>query len=117
MRGIRKLPSGKNQHPAIRAEIIGIYRCSALGIEVHAPAPVLALCRALVEAGHDRRRPLEAYRGDVLCLRIRSIGAGAKLTVEDNRNGTPVSARWKQKASASAGLSPYIAPTAAKALA
>jgi hypothetical protein len=46
---------------------------------------VLALCRALVEAGHDPATPLEAYRGSTLCLRVRSIGEGAKLTVDESR--------------------------------
>jgi hypothetical protein len=105
------------QKSTIRAEIIGIYRCAALGIEAHAAAPVLALCRMLVEAGHDPRRPLEAYRGDVLCLRIRSIGVGARLTIEDNRNGRPVLARWKQKAQPGAGLASHIVRSVAGALA
>ena len=30
--------------------------------------------------------PLDAYRGDVLCLRVRSIGEGARLEV--NTKGT-----------------------------
>ena len=54
-------------------------------IEVKGAAPVLAMCRALVEAGYDPAEPLEAYRGDVLCLKVRSIGEGAKLVI--NRNG------------------------------
>jgi hypothetical protein len=109
--------AGEKQHPTILAEIIGIYRCAALGVEVHAPAPVLALCRALISAGHDRRRPLEAYRGDMMCLRVSSIGYGARWTVEDNRSGTPVLARWKEKASAGTGPASQIARTAAGALA
>jgi hypothetical protein len=53
-------------------------------------APVLALCRALIEAGHDPNTPLEAYRGATLCLRVRSIGEGAKLTVKETcRDGKP----------------------------
>ena len=48
-------------------------------------APVLALCRALVTAGQDPNRPLHAYRGDVLCLCVHSIGEGARLAIEDGR--------------------------------
>jgi hypothetical protein len=48
--------------PTIRAEIIGTI-CTALGITAHGSAPVLALCRKLVEAGHDPATPLEAWRG------------------------------------------------------
>jgi hypothetical protein len=78
----------KNQ-PPIRAQIVGTFECSALGVSVHADAPVLSLCRALIAAGHDRRAPLHAYRGDILSLRIKSIGYGAKWTVQDDRNGRP----------------------------
>jgi hypothetical protein len=59
---------------------------------------VLALCRALVTAGHDPNRPLHACRGDVFCLRLRSIGEGARLTVEDDRHGRPRLRRWRNGA-------------------
>jgi hypothetical protein len=65
---------------AIRAELIGSDRCSGLGMTARGTTPVLALCRLLIEAGNDLATPLEAWRGDVLCLRIRSIGEGARLT-------------------------------------
>ena len=39
--------------PPIRAELTGSNLCSALGITARAAAPVLALCRQLVAAGHD----------------------------------------------------------------
>jgi hypothetical protein len=65
---------------AIRATIANNC-CVALGMTVRGPAPVLALCRLLVEAGHDPATPLEAWRGGVFCLRIRSIGDGAALRI------------------------------------
>lgn len=71
--------------------------CTALGITARGAAPVLALCRLLVEAGHDPSAPLHAYRSDMLALRVRSIGEGAGLTVEDNRFGTPVFRRWRNR--------------------
>jgi hypothetical protein len=55
----------------IRAELIADESCSALGITVRGPAPVLALCRRLVEVGLDPATAIEAWRGDVLCLQIR----------------------------------------------
>jgi len=73
------LPTTKAQ--AIFAELIGSDRCSALGMTVGGTTPVLALCRLLIEAGHHRATPLEVYRGEVLCLRVRSIGEGAGLRV------------------------------------
>jgi hypothetical protein len=65
---------------AIRAEITG-NTCAALGIAAHGAAPMLALCHKLVEAGHDPMLPLHAYRGDVLALKVRSIGEAARLRV------------------------------------
>jgi len=75
----------------IRADFIGIYQATAAGIRVNGRhAPILALCRALIDAGHDPATPLEAYRGTTLCLRVRSIGEGAKLTVvETTSDGKP----------------------------
>src|SRR5215468_10575009 len=88
--------SAKNTQ-AVCAELIGSDRCSALGITERGPAPTLALCRRLIEAGHDPATPLEAWRGDVLCLRVRSIGEGARLTVEDDRRGRPRLRRWRNR--------------------
>jgi len=71
------------------AELFGSKAARSSGILVTGNAPVLALCRALIDAGHDPAMPLEAYRGDTLCLRVRSIGEGAKLTVKDGPDGKP----------------------------
>src|SRR5262249_58134740 len=87
------LPTTKAQ--AIIAELVGSNASTAAGITVVDHAPVLALCRALVTAGQDPNRPLHAYRGDVLCLRLRSIGEGARLTVEDDQHGQPRLRRWR----------------------
>jgi hypothetical protein len=70
----------------IRAEITGDDGASACGLVVHSGSPVLALCRKLIEAGHDPATPLDAYRGETLCLRVRSIGEAAGLRV--NTSGT-----------------------------
>ena len=84
---------------AIFAELIGSNTCVAAGVAVvDRASPVLALCRALVTAGHDPNGPLRAYRGDVLCLRVRSIGEGAQLTIEDDRHGRPRLRRWRNRA-------------------
>ena len=83
---------------AIFAELIGSNACTAVGITVVDHAPVLALCRALVTAGQDPNRPLHAYRGDVLCLRVRSIGQAARFTVEDDRHGRPRLRRRRNRA-------------------
>jgi hypothetical protein len=66
-------------------------RARAAGIEVVATRKgdsiVCALCRRLVEAGHDPATPLEAYRGDSLALKVRSIGEAAGLTVRETEWG------------------------------
>ncbi len=61
------------------ARIIGSDRCECENFTVKHSAPVLALCRKLVEAGYDPGRPLHAYRGSTLCLTVRSIGEAALL--------------------------------------
>jgi hypothetical protein len=76
--------------PPLHAELIGSRRCSAVGITATGNAPVLTLCRRLIEAGHNPAAPLEARRGSTLCLRVRSIGEGARLTVREGAsNGRP----------------------------
>jgi hypothetical protein len=80
----RGLRDALSQTP-IRATLIGSNCCEALGITARGRTPVLDLCRALLKAGHDPRRPLHAYRGDELALRVRSIGEGAKLTIKEDR--------------------------------
>jgi hypothetical protein len=85
----------KNIFPTpIRATLLGSNRCEALGFTGRGHSPVFALCRALVAAGHDPRRPLHAYRGDVLALSISSIGEGAQLTVREDRCG-PRFVKWE----------------------
>jgi hypothetical protein len=69
---------------AIRAELIGDRNAIAAGVTAHGRAPVLELCRRLVASGHDAHLQLEAYRGDVLALTVKSIGVGAKLTVDES---------------------------------
>jgi hypothetical protein len=42
-------------------------------------SPVTMLARRLIRAGANPDRPLEAYRDDVLALRVRSLAAAARL--------------------------------------
>jgi hypothetical protein len=79
-------PSSFTQGP-IRAQLNGWDRCSAFGITATGSAPVLALCRLLLKAGHDSATPLEAYRGEILCLRVRSIGETAGLRIASHGVG------------------------------
>jgi hypothetical protein len=72
--------TGLPQAP-IRAELSGSTVCIAAGIKVDSGSPVLAMCQKLIAAGYDPTTPLHAYRGDTLCLTVRSIGDGAKLRI------------------------------------
>jgi hypothetical protein len=67
----------------IRAALSSDSICTALGFTVTAGAPVLALCRKLIEVStYAPETPLTAYRGDVLCLKVRSIGEAAELEID-----------------------------------
>jgi hypothetical protein len=103
----------KSHTQPIRAELRGSDSADALGIAATGNAPVLRLCRALVEAGHDPATRLEAWRGSTLCLRIRSIGEAARLVVKSAGNGAPVFAVGSQKG---AGASPVAKTGQALAL-
>jgi len=76
----------QNPDQAVRAELIGSAVCGADGVTVRGFAPVLGLCRKLVEAGYDPERPLEVWRDRTLALRVRSIGEAAQLII--NSKGT-----------------------------
>ena len=78
----------------IRAELVGINTATAEGITVRGKSPITGLCRRLIEAGHDPGRSLEAFRGDVVCIRVRSIGEAAKLVARENRRNGPHFAKW-----------------------
>lgn len=74
----------------IRAELKRSNDAQALGVVVRADTPILALCRALVGAGHDPDQRLDCYRnGTALALTVGSIGQGARLTVKSVGNGAP----------------------------
>jgi hypothetical protein len=79
----------------VRANLIGADTAVAAGITATGHAPLLTLCRRLVKAGHDPSTPLEAYRGTTLCLRARSIGAAARLTVREGPDGKPRLATYR----------------------
>jgi len=86
-------PRKRKTQDAITAQLVGSDQCSAEGITACSHTPVLDLCRRLIAAGVDADRPLIAYRNTTACIIVRSIRAGAKLTV-DEHNGT-VFAKWK----------------------
>ena len=102
MKDIRRLAKVERQFirqqsgQAIRAQLAGD-TCTALGITAKSDSPVLALCQKLIDAGHDLSAPLEAYRGDMLALRVNSIGQGAQLKVDIAATGRPFFKRDKSR--------------------
>lgn len=54
-------------------------------IVINVGSPVLAICRKLLDAGYPSSADLEAYRGETLALRVRSIGEAAELQVDGAR--------------------------------
>lgn len=79
----------------ISCTLIGSNTAQAADIVARGHSPVFDLCRKLVAAGHDPASPMECYRGDMLCLRIRTIGEGAKLTIRETATDGPRVVRWK----------------------
>ena len=63
----------------IEAQLIGSDTCKVRSITTKSSSPVLAMCRALIGAGYDPRRPLHCYRGSMLALKVGTVGEGAKL--------------------------------------
>jgi hypothetical protein len=82
----------------IRCELIGsqTVRAEVNGavITVTGTVPVFEMCRRLAAAGVDPACELECYRDDVMCLRVRAIGTGVKLTVEETANA-PRLRKWR----------------------
>jgi hypothetical protein len=67
--------------PILRGQLIRSNRATALNITVTGYSPMLELSRRLIGAGVDPATPFYAYRGDILCIAVRSIGEAARLRV------------------------------------
>jgi len=72
---------------ALHADLIGGDMATALDITANSSSPVISLCKKLIEAGFDPTSPLECWRGDVLCVRIRSIGETAEFEINSHGSG------------------------------
>jgi hypothetical protein len=103
----------------MKAEFLDDDTCRTADFEVRGYAPALDMCRRLLAEGFDPATPLEVYRGDMLCLRIRAIGEGATLCVEDDKIGKPRFAKRRRKSTGGARMSEFgsrlgITPTPAR---
>jgi hypothetical protein len=88
-------PSSQPQQAVgpIRAQLVGS-SCTAASLTASRREPIFDLCRLLLAAGHDPSRPLHVYRGEAEAIEVRSIAAGARLTVEESGHG-PVFRRFR----------------------
>jgi len=78
----------------IEATKTGPGAVEAAGLTVKHKAPTLALCRALLNAGHaDGPMTVRDAAGQVL-LTVPSIAAAAKLTVIENERTGPKFGTW-----------------------
>jgi hypothetical protein len=75
--------------------IKGLGVISAEGIELSHRTPVLALCRALIAAGHADGPMIVRDLDGVPLMTVRSIAEAAGVTVHENERIGPVFARWK----------------------
>jgi hypothetical protein len=95
-----------------RVELVGSDQAIAYGLTARGYAPLCQLCRRLIEAGFNPGQPVEAYRGNVLALRARSLRMAATLTVEDGRDGRP---RLRPYRPPSVGVAGQSAPNVPRA--
>jgi hypothetical protein len=63
--------------------------CWLAGTVAAGRTPVLIACRELLARGINPNAAVEIYRRGVLALRIRTLAAGARLTVEECSDGRP----------------------------
>lgn len=63
--------------------------CRLGGATAVGRTPVLTACRELIARGFNPDAAVEICRQDVLVLRIRTLAAGARLTVEESSDGRP----------------------------
>ena len=89
-----------NSHTSHTANIQDSVRCDLVGSDKAIAGDIMAsgafdLCRRLLAAGANPAAELVCYRNGTLALRIKSIGAGAQLTVRETSKDGPRFATWR----------------------
>jgi hypothetical protein len=81
-------------HPVLqlRCELVGTDEVIGAGLAAHG---AFDMCRQLVANGVDPNVALECYRSGRFAFRVKSIGAGAKLTVRETAAEGPRVVSWK----------------------
>jgi hypothetical protein len=97
------------QPQVLVGELSGANTCSLAGTVATGRTPILTACRELLAQGFDLNATIEIYRRDTLALRIRTLAAGARLTVEECSDGCP---RFRQYRPRPSEGSPSIAQNA-----
>ena len=87
-------------------------RCGLVGSDKAIAGDIMAsgafdLCRRLLAAGANPAAELVCYRNGTLALRIKSIGAGAQLTVRETSKDGPRFATWRPFPTARSGR-PFV---------
>jgi hypothetical protein len=60
--------------------------------------PILTYCRQLISEDSHPHTELHVHRGDMLAIKVRAIGEGAKLTVQaDKYYGSPIFVEYVPK--------------------
>lgn len=80
-------PHAKPQ--ALVGELADDNTCQLAGAVAAGRTPVLTACRELLVRGFNPNAVVEIYRREVLALQIRTLAAGARLTVEECSDGCP----------------------------
>jgi hypothetical protein len=84
-----KNPCINTERQVLIGELFGINICRLAGTVAGGRTPILTACRELLARGFNPKAGIEIYRRDTLALRIGTLAAGARLTVEECADGRP----------------------------
>jgi hypothetical protein len=84
---VSKRQDSKNQQPTIRAKLFGSTTCTCVGLTVCADAPVLEMCRKLVQLGLDPKTKLDVFQHGTHSITVGEISPAAELKIAGNGVG------------------------------
>jgi hypothetical protein len=102
---LTRLISSDAKPDVLVGQLFGENTCCLGDVTAVGRTPVLNACRELLAGGAHPDAAVEIYRQDILALRIRTLAAGARLTVEECSDGRP---RCRQHRSWASEGSPRI---------
>jgi hypothetical protein len=108
---LAKIPCINTERQVLIGELFGINICHLAGTVASGRTPILTACRELLARGFNPNAAIEIYRRDTLALRIRTLAAGARLTVEECSDGCPRFRPFRPRASeGSSGIAQNTEP-------